>query len=58
MSCWLAQSLPGLRQSGLAAAAAMRIAWQQQQQQQGLHTSSAQQMLQAGLENPMDLFDR
>jgi hypothetical protein len=55
MSCWLAQTLPGLRQSGLAAAAAMRIAWQQQQ---GLHTSSAQQMLQAGLENPMDLFDR
>uniref|UniRef100_A0A383W7N9 Methyltransferase type 11 domain-containing protein n=1 Tax=Tetradesmus obliquus TaxID=3088 RepID=A0A383W7N9_TETOB len=59
MSCLLAPTLPCLRQSGLAAA--LRIAWQQQQQQQQqqwLHTSSAQQMLQAGLENPMDLFDR
>jgi hypothetical protein len=37
----------------------MRLALQQQQQQQQwLHTSSAQQMLQAGLNNPMELFDR
>jgi hypothetical protein len=65
MSCLLAQTLPCLRQSGLAAAAALRVAWQQQLQQQQcqqqqhlIHTSSAPQMLQAGLENPMELFDR
>jgi hypothetical protein len=64
MSCLLAPTLPGLRQSGLAAAAALRVAWQQQQQQQQcqqqqfIHSSSAQQLLQAGLENPMELFDR
>ncbi|KAF6263918.1 S-adenosyl-L-methionine-dependent methyltransferase [Scenedesmus sp. NREL 46B-D3] len=60
MSCWLAQTVPCLRQSGLVAAAALRVAWQQQQcqQQHHLHTSGAQQMLQAGLENPMELFDR